>query len=251
MELIDKIHRNKTIEKNGTVFRTSSNTIALLFLIVGGLNLLLNLLNYTFAPASALAYDIFFSAIIIWLTVRGLKHVAESNRVTSVLSALLPVFAFLYILFSGATIERETDYSFVFHAFVAIICSVVLFFSYKRGTVIKIVFGIIHTVLFLFITFILFIAFMMADFGSNKVISTHMSPSSVYMVEIIASDQGALGGDTYVTVTRNNDVRNLLIGKLTKRIYSGRWGEFENMTLRWETDKILYINGQKYTIFVP
>jgi hypothetical protein len=251
MEILDKLRRDKAIEKNGAVFRASSNCISLLFIVVGGFNLLLNLLNYRFAPASALAYDIFFSAIIIGLTARGLMHVAESNRVTAVLTALLPVFAVFYISLCGATIERETDYSFVFHAFAAIICSVALFFSYKRGKLAKIVLGIIHAAFLLLTIYILLIAFMMADFGSNNVIGTHMSPNSVYMAELIASDQGALGGATIVTATRNSRIRNLLVGKLSRRIYFGRWGEFEDMILRWETDKTLYINGQEYTIYVP
>jgi hypothetical protein len=44
---------------------------------------------------------------------------------------------------------------------------------------------------------------------------------------------------------------NIFIGTLkkdTQRIYEGRWGEFERMTLRWEGDKILYINEKQYFV---
>ena len=78
-----------------------------------------------------------------------------------------------------------------------------------------------------------------------------MSPNSVYIAEIIDSNQGALGGATLVSVTRQNRNISILIGELkkdSKVVYSGRWGEFETMTLRWETDEILYINENRYEI---
>jgi len=252
MESLDESSHNTTIKKIcRTVFETPSNTLAIFFLVFGFLDLLLDLSGIKFYPASALAYDIIFTAIIIWLTARRFIREAESNRVSSVLSALLPLFAAFYIIINDAAIGRETDYSYIIHALAAIVCSEVIFFFFKRGKARKIIFGIINTTLLIVISFLLFIALMFADFGLKTVISTHVSPNSTYIAEIIEDNQGALGGATLVTVTRHMRIRNLLIGKLTKTIYKGRYGEFENMILRWETDRILYVNDQRYSVFVP
>jgi hypothetical protein len=78
-----------------------------------------------------------------------------------------------------------------------------------------------------------------------------LSPNLIFLAEIIDSDAGALGGSTHVYVTRLNSDVNLFIGMLKKdrqRIYRGEWGEFEKMTLRWEGDKILYINEKQYFV---
>jgi hypothetical protein len=91
----------------------------------------------------------------------------------------------------------------------------------------------------------------MSDFGKNTVIRAEMSPNSIYLAEVIDNDQGALGGATLVNVTKQNRNVYLLIGDLkkdAKEVYYGRWGESFEMTLRWETDNILYINENRYII---
>ena len=77
---------------------------------------------------------------------------------------------------------------------------------------------------------------------SSAVIKSEMSPNSVYLAEVIDADAGATGGSTLVKITRQKYFRKSRI------IYRGRWGEGERITLRWETDEILYINENKYVI---
>ena len=99
--------------------------------------------------------------------------------------------------------------------------------------------------------FVFSIMIVFSDFGGNKVVTSALSPNAKYLAEVISMDSGALGGDTVVNVTRQNYDINLFIGELkkdSKRIYHGKWGEFYDMTLRWETDEILFINEKRYLI---
>jgi hypothetical protein len=228
------------------VFMSSPMVMGVCFLMVGCLYLSLSLFDYSFIPNSSLVYDSFTTAIVICFTVTGIKYRTVNTRTNNVFSALLPLTALFFLFFSLTAIDRKSDYTYILHSFITIVCSLILAFSFTRRKAIKIGLGVIYLVLFLFIIFYLFIMLIMADFGKNTVVKTEMSPNNVYLAEIIDNDQGALGGNTIVTISRQNYLMNLFIGRFTKRIYTGRWGEFETMTIRWETDKILYINGSRY-----
>jgi hypothetical protein len=83
------------------------------------------------------------------------------------------------------------------------------------------------------------------------VVKSVTSPQNVYVAEVIDSDQGALGGDTFVTVQNLSKTINLFVVKFSKApvsIYSGEWGEFKNMQIQWEDEHRLTINGKEYYI---
>ena len=127
----------------------------------------------------------------------------------------------------------------------------VLFYLCECGKAIRIGLWIIYTIILTFIFLLFFIALIISDFGKNTVIRTEMSPNSIYLVEVIYNDQGALGGATLVNVTRQNRDLYLIIGSIKKdaeRIYAGRGSDSFGMTLRWETDNVLYINENRYVI---
>lgn len=73
-----------------------------------------------------------------------------------------------------------------------------------------------------------------------------------YYAQVIASNQGALGGDTLVDVYQNSGVNiNLLFLKIYKkpqRVYIGEWGEFENMEIHWQSESCLVIDDEEYFI---
>ena len=88
-------------------------------------------------------------------------------------------------------------------------------------------------------------------FGRITVVRTVLSPEGNYCAQLINDDQGALGGNTLVEVhdTRKNlDLFLLSVQKNPRRVYTGRWGEFETMKLEWESEEILLINDRPYKI---
>ena len=78
-------------------------------------------------------------------------------------------------------------------------------------------------------------------------VQTLPSPNGTYYAEVIDSDQGALGGDTLVEVydTRKQlDLFLITVQKNPQLVYFGDWGDFKTMTLQWESEQVLLINGK-------
>ena len=76
------------------------------------------------------------------------------------------------------------------------------------------------------------------------------SPNETYYAEVIDSNQGALGGNTFVDVYENKGLNAIIftISKKPQRIYQGDWGEFEYMAISWKNDHCLVINSVSYEI---
>jgi len=95
-----------------------------------------------------------------------------------------------------------------------------------------------------------FIALTFGGIGQNTVVQTIESPSGRYYAEVMDSDQGALGGDTFVDVYQQGGVNTILFKaqKKPQRVYAGDWGEFETMQIHWKSDDCLVINAAAYEI---
>lgn len=89
---------------------------------------------------------------------------------------------------------------------------------------------------------------MFGDFGQNTVVKTIASPNKIYYAEVIDSDQGALGGDTFVDVYERKGIHTPVfkISQKPQRVYQGDWGEFENMEIYWKNDNCIVINSAEY-----
>ncbi len=81
----------------------------------------------------------------------------------------------------------------------------------------------------------------------NTVIKTVKSPKEKHYAQVIACDQGALGGNTLVYVCESEPFI-FKIKRLPKKIYQGEWGEFEDMKIYWKEDNCLVINSAEYEI---
>ena len=246
-------------------FKKSSIPLATFLLLLLSFYLVIKLLGYTFIPLNGLVSNIFTTVTIVLLTIIGVKTRSNKTKATIVFSALLPLISLIYIFFKAVSsdisgeshglyfvlLTGKSTIIYVIHAYITLLCSMVIFFACGRGKTVRIVLGILYSLLLLYVSFLMFLLLMFSDFGENTVVKAGISPNNTYLAEIINADQGAMGGSTIVNVTRQNRDINILIGKLKKdpkRIYTGRWGEFYDMTLRWETDETLYINAQRYSV---
>ena len=86
--------------------------------------------------------------------------------------------------------------------------------------------------------------------GQNTVVQIVESPSGKYYAQVIDSDQGALGGDTLVDVDEKSGINVILfkIEKKPQRVYSGDWGECNDMQIDWKDDDCLIIHSTEYQI---
>ena len=224
-------------------------TLTKFLLILGGIYALIRWRGYIFIPASQPIFGGVMAVMVVLLVVNGVWYSEEQSKLASVSAALLPLSAVLFLFVQSGAVELSRP---VFVVLVAVLMggSMVLFFARTHSTVRKAVLGTIYSVVLLVPTlFMLFFLVFFAgffDFNHEEVIRSATSPGDVYVAEVIESSQGATGGSTRVYVTYQGSSINLLVGKLQpepRQVYFGRWGEFYNMRLHWETDEILHINN--------
>ncbi len=170
---------------------------------------------------------------------------------------IFPVFSILSVLFF---IFYAVFYSFISSSVLGVIilfigfgCSFYLAVRYGKPLALKIVGLILCGILVVPSCFIILLVLLFGHMGSNTVIQTVYSPQKNYYAQVIASNQGALGGDTLVDVYQNAGVNiNLLFLKISKkpqRVYIGEWGEFENMEIYWQSESCLVIDDKEYFIY--
>lgn len=122
---------------------------------------------------------------------------------------------------------------------------------YKSRSVAKIL-SVAATVVLLILFFALdYFRSVFVGFNNDEVVKSISSPDNRYTAEVISSNQGALGGNTYVDIRFDSENINILIGEYRKpaeRIYSGKYGEYENIQVSWKDNDTLLINGEAYNI---
>jgi hypothetical protein len=188
-------------------------------LTLGVFYFLVRLLSYTFVPSCGPVQYTITTAIIIFLTVKGVGYRNEKTRTSVVLSVLLPLITIIFIVlrFAGTDTNGVNNYIAILFALIILMCVMILFFSCGCGKGVKIGFGVSYLALLVPIFFAFLIMILFGNFGSYTVVKSEISPNSVYLAEIIANDQGALGGSTKVYVTRQNRVMSFFIGEFKKR----------------------------------
>ncbi len=129
-------------------------------------------------------------------------------------------------------------------------CACFLIYKHEKNVVIKTVAMILSAPAICFLCSILFFRLIFGGFGENTVVQTVESQSGKCCAEVIDSDQGALGGNTYVNVYEKCIMKTpvLTVQKKPKQIYSGKWGEYKKMQIYWKDDNCLVINSVEYEI---
>ena len=230
-------------------------SLAIFFLVFGSLYFGIGFLRYTFILSFDWAVvNIFVCAIIVLLTVKGMKNREKYTKISIAVAISLPLLALFFVLAKGSASDIPTLHILLL-SYVSVICAIILLFSYTRGTGFKIAFSIIYALIlvpmFLFSLVLLFGSIFMRDFVITEVTSAEFSPNAVHLAEVIRNDQGALGGRTTIEITEQNRDINLFIGELQRNprgVYFGRWWEYKYMSLYWESDDILYVYTRDGTI---
>lgn len=165
-------------------------------------------------------------------------------------NAVFSAFTLLLAVFNGYFYLGHWDAAILF-TLACCGCSAAVLIKFARPFAVKTVTGILSILMFVLLLFISMLILAFGNFGSNSVVVSVESPQGTYLAEVIDSDQGALGGDTLVQVTNRKKVVPLPIGEYSKaavRVYTGEWGEWETMWIRWEDDNTLLIDGERYVM---
>lgn len=229
--------------------------LSVFLLIIGVLFVFMDFMElqgYIFMPGVWILLNVCSIVPIILITGNRVES-RDITKASAVFSVLLPLIAIFFCY-----VSKEFFIIFI----CALICGRKLFFIYVQdeflrkilGRVYSAVVGIIKVIAipFLVIFFMGNSCESKGDGNSNSWVAftvkkSVMSPNAVYSAEVIDADAGATGGSTRVEIIP----QTLFAGvfkKPRKIIYYGKWGEAFSMTLRWETDEILYINETKYII---
>lgn len=218
------------------------------------LYILINIFCYNVSTNNSLSINNALSAVVLYITIMSFINKTSKAPLINFYAMLLPLIAILYIATKDMATDSDSNDASAssIHYLITYLCTLAIFFSYGHERLFKkVILGTIYSLLSIPILLITLFSITFGDFSKKTVVKSEMSPNSIYLAEIIDNDQGALGGMTYVTVTRLNRDLNILIGMLKKRrtvIYSGEWVDFKGMTLKWKTDETLYINEKEYKI---
>lgn len=172
------------------------------------------------------------------------------NKASRVFSAfLLPLSIFGELFFiAGADKNSHLEITIAL-AFVACCCTAYIFVKYSSILVLTILSGSLSALFIALLVFSLLLKSAFGDLSSDTVVKTLKSSNNTYLAQIINSDQGALGGNTNVEISKTDESLNVIIGKfskLPKRVYSGKYEEYKDMDIFWKDENTLVINGKEF-----
>jgi len=207
--------------------------------------LLLALFDYELLMKAPLAIAIISSVLFCGgfaaLQIKPAK--SDSFRFLFGLLPLLCLVNTLFCMMLSNSIAVTLFYSL--QAFLAVILMLQKLRTLTAKTVLSIIFS-------LFVMLLLmhgFLWFTFGQIGYQKTVTAALSPEGTYRAEVIDSDEGALGGDTLVRIYHvpfHVDLCLVEVQREPRTVYIGQWGEFETMTIDWQSEQTLLINGTPY-----
>ena len=204
--------------------------------------------GYTLRLLSVSAFSIAIAVLSIGIVV---LDAVFRNKVKNIVLCVLLSLAAPLSLISGAIYFITCHKAVVIASvIVSIGCSCYLTAKHARPLALKIVALVLSGFMILPLGFISLLVLLFGNFGENTVVQTINSPCGDYYAQVIDSDQGALGGNTFVEVYTKNSIDMFFfqIEKNPQRVYSGDYGEYKSMQIYWKDDGCLVINDVSYQI---
>lgn len=217
-------------------------------LIMAAISIAFWSLGYTFIVTNdVIWFGINMFVALAFVLLHFVKRKEQTQSANNFTQAL-PIAMFIYFFALETLITGVRDGLLILHVlFCFLFCYLASLLSTTKK-IIKIVCAVVNSFLLLWLLALSFFILTFGQIGENTTISRVTSPANSFTAVLIDSDQGALGGNTYVQVEDHNSEMNIGLGRLVKirRVYVGRWGEFETMVLQWQDEQTLLINGQPY-----
>lgn len=201
--------------------------------------------NFELVSISAFALAIAILSLCIVILNLIFKNKLE-NKTVQILSAIITPLSLINAVFY---ILKCSQPLVITSVFISAGCCCYLTAKHGKPLALQITTIALSALMVVPIGFLSFFILIFGSFGQNTVVKTIESPSGEYYAQVIDSDQGALGGSTFVDVYKS-DVSLILfkLEKKSQRVYFGTWGEFENMQIHWKDNNRLIINSVEYEI---
>ena len=211
--------------------------------------------GYTFELLSLTIFAAFIALISLFTFVMSIKikeiFISNTFCVFAGILAPLSLISNAFFVIGAYYFSLYERTCVIVSMFITSTCCVILLLRHSKPGNIKSISLILSVLICIPVNFLDFTAFAFGQFGEDTVVKNAESPSGAYFANVIASSQGALGGDTVVNVFDSNKDIDLILVKLTKKpqqVYFGEWYEFEDMEIYWKSDDCLVINSKDYKI---
>lgn len=239
----------KSVQRRGIkkLLSISPLICSIAFLLIPLCDSMAGIFGYDFILYSKEVTLALLTGVVCLATVGLLKLKISLNKFNTIFATILLPISILNALFFVTSANRVIT-TFIF---VSCGCAIVIFGNYSNILALNILSGVIALPLLLWLLFLSFFTYTFGGISSLTVVKTLHSPQSTYIAEIIDSDQGALGGNTFVEVKKIKGKINVFMGEFSKlpiRVYTGEWGEFENMDIWWQDEHRIIINGIEHVI---
>ncbi len=204
--------------------------------------------GYEFELTSVFAVSIAIAVISVFTVIFSI--ISKEKIINKVMVIMLYILAPISFINAIIYIFESGQISVAVCVLVSFLCISFLIIKNAMVKANKIVVSILCVLATVFILFFSFVMLIFGNIGQNTVIKNIDSPSGNLYVQIVDSDQGALGGGTIVDVYEKREI-DIVVFKLKdkpQRVYLGEWREYESMHISWKDDKCLVINSVEYEI---
>lgn len=207
-------------------------------------------LGYQFIVYHGAAWLILNILIEVALTAFCAAKRKISTKAANLVSQLLPLLSLLYICMMGFVVHGVNVLFLTLHSLICFVSCFAVSFLYKNKPILRAVCAGFNSILLLLLLAACFFTITFGQLVQETVVNRVVSPNQSYTAVVIDSDQGALGGDTLVDIEHHASEINIWPGRFIKitRVYTGRWGEFNTMSMEWKNDSTLLINGKSYQV---
>lgn len=202
--------------------------------------------GYDFAPTSVPTFALTTAALSVCVTAIDLVYRPE-GKTLPILSALITP---LSLICAVLCVLKCPQVTVIASTALLILCCCSLTAKHTSPLRLKTAVLLLSALMLLPISAFGLGALLFGNAPQSTVVRTLPSPDGRYRAEVIESDQGALGGDSFVDVYENVEIHLLLfkIEKKPQRVWSGGWSESEDMLICWKDDDSLLINSTLYEI---
>ncbi|MDE6110376.1 MAG: DUF5412 domain-containing protein [Eubacterium sp.] len=204
--------------------------------------------GYTFELKNYFVFAILTAILSVCTVIFSLiTKDAIKNKMVSVLMAVILLFS---LINAAVYIFACSTFGVITSVFISVGCCCFLTVKHGKPVALRITVFVLSVLIALPIGFFSCTALIFGNASQNMVVKTVESPSGKYYAEVVDSDQGALGGNTLVDVYEKIGIDSIIfkIEKKPQSVYSGEWGEFENMEIYWRDEQYLVINSVEYEI---
>lgn len=203
--------------------------------------------GYRFELASITAFAVVIAVLSVCAVVLNRVYPLETDN--KAIRIILSVIAPISLINSALFMLESHQISVIVSVSISAVCCSLLTVKHGKSDALKTTVLSLSALMALPVALFGLFILVFGNFGKNTVVKTVVSPNEKYYAQVIESDQGALGGDTFVDVCNNGfDAIVFQINKKPQRVYKGGWGESEEMQIYWKDDSCLIINSTEYNI---